>query len=185
MMKKRMIRLFAAMLLCAMLFPLASCNSSFGTFMTVTSSLKDKGYQLTRVIPVGLIPADLMEQPQTESNADIKVENLQWVIIAESEQQKQHELLVFVFKDDASANIFWEQIPAMISEAFAPAEHTCMYRTDYSTGKTYCPYCVEQPAFEIEESENTIRIIENSEEDMDGADSRSIIKDGSVIYIET
>ena len=126
--------------------------------MTVTSSLKDKGYKLTRVIPVGLIPADFMEQPQAESNADIKVENLQWVIIAESEQQKQHELLVFVFKDDASANIFWGQIPAMISEAFAPAEHTCMYRTDYSTGKTYCPYCVEQPAFEIEESENTIRI---------------------------
>ena len=185
MMKKRMIRLFAAMLLCAMLFPLASCNSSFGTFMTVTSSLKDKGYQLTRVIPVGLIPADLMEQPEAESNLDIKVENLQWVLIAELEQQNQHDLLVFIFKDDASANVFWEQIPAMILEAFDPTEHTCEYRTDYATGTTYCPYCVELPAFEIEESENTIRIIENSEKDTDDADSRSIIKDGSVIYIET
>ncbi len=180
-MKKRLIRLFAALLLCAMLFPLVSCNSSFGTFMTVTSSLKDKGYKVVRVMPFSLIPANLMEQSKAESNVNIEVENLQWGIIAESDK-KQPSLLILIFGDTVSADAFWEQMPAMLSEIFT--SHTCVSRTDYATGTTYCPSCAEPPAFEIEESENTIRIIGNNAEDADDVDSQSIVKEGNIIYIE-
>ena len=180
-MKKKIVKLLAALCIVTMLLPLASCNFPIGSLRTVTSSLKEHGYEIKRLIPVALIPESLLEQPNTNPNVNVEIdwETMEWVVIASSQQQ---DLIIFIFKDDVSAKSFWEQTPAAIFGI--DKNHTCTSVSDRTTGTTVCPYCEAADGFRVEKSENTIRVSGSDEEDVNDTNFISIVREGNIVYIE-
>lgn len=182
-MKKQMIRAFCVLLVCAMLFPLTSCSFSFGTLTKVTSSLKSNGYKIERVVPVAMVPTIIKEQMMASTDTsesvdfDIDIQALQWFIIAVSEQN-QDGYIICIFRDDASADMFWEQLAIAIPQLLNPEkeEHTCQ-------NSFACPFCAADtdPDFEIEKSGNTIRLIGFDDEET--AEVTVIVKEGNIVYI--
>lgn len=191
-MKKQIIRFFAILLVCATLFSLTSCNSSFGTITKVTTSLLSNGYKIKQFVPVVLIPAVIKEQmmamSDTDTNVDIEVDvdiqTLHWFLIVVSEENRDG-YLICIFEDDASANVFWEQMTKVVFQAFnSPKDgHVCEILIDSETGMVYCPNCEMNPDFKVKKNENTISIIGFDKQSATEVTACAIVREGNIVYI--